>query len=87
MKNYELPVGVGDYVYFFGGKSKDSDIKYAIKCERVQEIEINRWETCFKTTYLTELTLWNYENVPEPSTYWTNSRKKAQKVADMLNKI
>lgn len=86
MKNYKLPVGVGYYVYFFEEESEDSDIKYAIKCERVDEIEINQWGTHFKTTYFTELTLCNYDNVTDPATYWTNSRKKAQEVADMLNK-
>ena len=86
MKIYELPVGVGYYVYFFVGESEDSDIKYSIKGERVLEIEINQWGTRFKTTYFYELHLCNYDNVTEPATYWTNSRKKAQKVADMLNK-
>ena len=86
MKNYELPVGVGDYVYFFEEESEDSDIKYAIKGERVQEIEINQWGTRFKTTDFNELHFCNYDNVTEPATYWTNSRKKAQIVADMLNK-
>ena len=101
MKNYKLPVGVGDYVYFFEEESEDSDIKYAIKCEKVQEIEINEWVTRFKTNCFPDLDLWvtrfktncfpdldlcDYDNVTEPATYWTNSRKKAQKVADMLNK-
>jgi len=86
MKNYELPVGVGDYVYFFEEESEDSDIKYAIKCEMVLEIEINQWGARFKTTYFNQLNLCNYDNVTKPATYWTNSRKKAQEVADMLNK-
>jgi hypothetical protein len=86
MKKYELPVGVGSYVYFFVKEHEDSDIKYAIQCERVQEIEINQWGTHFKTTYFADLTLCNYDNVTDPATYWTNSRKKAQEVADMLNK-
>ena len=91
MKIYELPVGIGDYVYFFEEESEDSDIKYAIKCEKVQEIEIDEWATHFKTTYFPDLNLCNYDNVTEhvlywDTFYWTNSRKKAQEVADMLNK-
>lgn len=86
MKKYELPVGIGYYVYFFVEESEDSDIKYSIKGERVLEIEINQWGTRFKTINFYELHLCNYDNVTKPATYWTNSRKKAQKVADMLNK-
>ena len=91
MKAYEFPVGLGDNIYYLKEENEDSDIKYSVICEKVEEIKIETWGTYFITHDFTQVFIDNYDNVTKEVTdrdtfYWTNSRKKARKVADILNK-